>query len=86
MRSPYKKPVIMCPISDQFNAYTGDTDLAILLNRDTFEPNPAVYASQEASSSKDTWGMVVRGVDSCDALSPPPSCAEVAAQCRRHRW
>ena len=46
-------------VSDQFIAYTGNTDLAILLNRDTFEPNPAVFAFQEASSTKDTWGMVV---------------------------
>ena len=41
-------------VSDQFIAYTGNI-------RDTFEPNPAVFAFQEVSSSKDTWGMVVRG-------------------------
>ena len=46
-------------VSDQFIAYTGDTDLAILLNRDTFEPNAAVFAFHEASTSKDTWGMEV---------------------------
>ena len=39
--------------------HTGNSDLAILLNRDTFEPNPAVHAFQEASTSKDTRGMVV---------------------------
>ena len=52
-------------ITDQFIAYTGNTDLAILLNKDTFEPDPAVYAFKEASTSKDTWGMVlliVRGL------------------------
>ena len=36
-------------VSDQFIAYTGNTDLAVLLNKDTFKPNPAVYAFQEAS-------------------------------------
>ena len=46
-------------ITDQFIAYTGNTDLAILLNKDTFDPNPAVYAFNEASTSKDTWGMVL---------------------------
>ena len=46
-------------VTDQFIAYTGSSDLAILLNRDTFEPNPAVFAFQEASSSKDTWVMVI---------------------------
>ena len=46
-------------ITDQFIAYTGNTDLAILLNKDTFEPNPAVYAFNEASTSKDTWSMVL---------------------------
>ena len=52
-------------VSDQFIAYTGDTDLALLLNRDTFQPNAAVLVIHEASSSKDTWGMaalVVRGL------------------------
>ena len=43
-------------VSDQFIPYTGDTDLAIVLNRDTFEPNDAVFAFHEASISKDTWG------------------------------
>ena len=46
-------------VTDQVIAYTGNTNLAILLNRDTFEPNHAVLAFQEASSSKDTWCMVV---------------------------
>ena len=46
-------------ITDQFIAYTGNTDLAILLNRDIFEPNPAVFAFHEVSTSKETWGMVI---------------------------
>ena len=52
-------------ISDQFMAYTGNTDLAILLNKDTFEPDPMVFAFKENSTSKGTWGMVlliVRGL------------------------
>ena len=39
-------------ISDQFIAYTGNTDLAILLNKDTFEPDPMVVAFKEDSTSK----------------------------------
>ena len=46
-------------ISDQFIAYTGNTDLAILLNKDTFEPDPMVLAFRENSTSKGTWGMVL---------------------------
>ena len=62
--------------SDQFIAYTGTTDLAILLNKDIFEPNPEVYAFQEASSSKDTWGrvlLVVRGIVRRPSLSGTPT-------------
>ena len=33
-------------ISNQFIAHTGNTDVAILLNKDTFEPNPMVFALQ----------------------------------------
>ena len=46
-------------ISDQFIAYTGNTDLAIVLNNDTFEPDPMVFAFNEDSTSKGTWGMVL---------------------------
>ena len=52
-------------ISDQFMAYTGNTDLAILLNKDTFEPEPIVNTFKADSTSKGTWGMVlliVRGL------------------------
>ena len=38
-------------ISDQFIAYTGNTDLAILLNKDTLERDPAVFAFKEDSTS-----------------------------------
>ena len=46
-------------ISDQFTAHTGNTDLAILINKDTFEPDPVVLAFTEDSTSKGTWGMVL---------------------------
>ena len=42
----------------------------------TFEPNPAVYAFQEASSSKDTWGrvpLVVHGLLCRPSLSGTPT-------------
>ena len=44
-------------ISDQFMAYTGNTDLAILLNKDTFEPDPIVLTFKADSTSKGTWGI-----------------------------
>ena len=46
-------------ISDQFIAHTGNTDLAIQLNQDTFEAYPMVLAFRENSTSKGTWGMVL---------------------------
>ena len=46
-------------ISDQFIACTGNTDLAILLNKDTFEPDLVVFAFKEDSTSKGTWCMVL---------------------------
>ena len=45
--------------SDQFMAYTGNTDLAILLNKDTFEPDPIVLTFKVDSTSKGTWGMIL---------------------------
>ena len=62
-------------ITDQFIAYTGNTDLAILLNKDTFEPNPAVFAFNGASTSKETWRMVilVRGLLRRPSLSSTPA-------------
>ena len=35
------------------------TDLAILLNKDTFEPEPIVLTFKADSTSKGTWGMVL---------------------------
>ena len=55
--------------SDQFLAYTGNTDLAILLNKDTFEPDPMVFAFKEDSTSKDTWVWSCSSFEAhCDAL------------------
>ena len=45
--------------SDQFITHTGNTDLAILLNKDTFDPDPTVLAFRESSTSKGTLGMVL---------------------------
>ena len=46
-------------ISAYFLAYTDNTDLAILLNKDTFEPDPFVTSFRVDSTSKNTWGMVL---------------------------
>ena len=46
-------------ISAYFIAYTDNTDLAILLNKDTFEPDPFVTSFKVDSTSKNTWGMVL---------------------------
>ena len=46
-------------ISDYFRAYTDNMDLAILLNKDTFEPDPIVLTFKADSTSKNTWGMVL---------------------------
>ena len=45
-------------ISEQFLVCTGNTDLAILLNKGTFEPDPKVLTYKVASTSKGSWGMV----------------------------
>ena len=39
-------------ISDQFRAYTDNTDLAILLNKDTFEPDPMVLTLRPTPRAK----------------------------------
>ena len=63
-------------ISDQFMAYTSNMDLAILLNKDTFEPEPIVLTFKADSTSKGTWGMVlliVRGLLRRPSLSGSPT-------------
>ena len=55
----------------------GNTDLAILLNKDTFEPDPVVPAFKEDSTSKSTWSMVllvVRGLLRRPSLCGTPNC------------
>ena len=46
-------------ISDYFRAYTDNMDLAVLLNKDTFEPDPTVLTFKADSTSKNTWGIVL---------------------------
>ena len=46
-------------ISDQFMAFTGNTDLAILLNKDTFEPDTTVLTFKVDSTGKGTWSMIL---------------------------
>ena len=63
-------------ISDYFRAHTDNTDLAILLNKDTFEPDPFVLSFKVDSTSKNTWGMVlliVRALFRRPALSGSPT-------------
>ena len=63
-------------ISDQFRAYTGNTDLAILLNKDTFEPDPIVNTFKADSTSKGTRGMIlliVRGLLRRPSLTGSPT-------------
>ena len=51
-------------------------DLAILLNKDTFEPDPTVLTFKADSTSKSTWGMVlliVRGLLRRPSLSGTPT-------------
>ena len=63
-------------ISDQFIAYTGNTDLAILRNMDTFEPDRVVFAFKDASTSKGTWStvlLIVRGLLRRPSLSGTPT-------------
>ena len=46
-------------ISEQFLVCTGNTDLSILLNKDTFEPDPIVLTySRPTLRAKGSWGMI----------------------------
>ena len=65
-------------ISEQFLVCTGNTNLAILLNKDTFEPDPIVLTYKVDSTSKGTWCMVlliVRGLLRRPSLSGSPTVA-----------
>ena len=41
-------------------AFTGNTDLAVLLNKDTFEPDPIVLTFKADSTSKVEYGLTHR--------------------------
>ena len=77
MRLFYRKPGDHVPhISDQFMAFTGNTDLAVLLNKDTFESDPTVLTLKVDSTSKGTWGMIlliVRGLLRRPSLTGSPT-------------
>ena len=70
-------------VPDQFIANTGGTDHAILLNRNTLEPDAAVFAFHEASTSKVTWGMVVLVVPGF-LRRPSLSCTSTVTFCSVH--
>ena len=70
-------------ISDKFQVYTNDDDLAILLNRDTFLPNAPKVLISEESASKATWGLkalVVRG----HLRRPPLGAPKTVTLCTAH--
>ena len=70
-------------ISDQFQVYTNDDDLAILLNRDTFLSDAIKYPIIEESTSKTTWGLkalVVRG----HLRRPPIGASKTITLCTVH--
>ena len=60
-------------ISDQFNTYSDEKGLAILLNKDTFLPNAFKYPIIEGSTSRTTWGLT--GLVVCGHLRRPPAGA-----------
>ena len=63
-------------ISDQCMAYTGNTDLAILLNKDTVQPEPIVVTFKADSTSKGSWCMIlliVRGLLRRPSLTGSPT-------------
>ena len=70
-------------ISDQFMVFTGNTDLAILLNKDTFEPDPIVLTFKADSTSKGTWGMVLLIVRSL-LRRPSLTCSPTVTFCSVH--
>ena len=70
-------------ISDYFRAYTDNMDLAILLNKDTFEPDPTVLTFKADSTSKNTWGMVLLIVRAL-LRRPSLSCTPAVTFCSVH--
>ena len=60
-------------ISDQFNTYSDEGGLAILLNKDTFLPDAIKYPVIEESTSRTTWNLAALVV--CGHLRRPPAGA-----------
>ena len=76
-------------VSDYFRAYTDNTDLAVLLNKDTFEPDPVVLTFKADSASKNTWGMViliVRAMLRRPSLSGTPTQSHFARYISTMLW
>ena len=60
-------------ISDQFDTYSDERGLAILLDKDTFLPDAIKYPIIEESTSRTTWGVTALVV--CGHLRRPPAGA-----------
>ena len=60
-------------ILGQFNTYSDDGDLVILLKRDTFLPDAVKYPIIAESTSRTTWGLTALVV--CGHLRRPPAGA-----------
>ena len=70
-------------VSDQFNTYSDEKDLAIFLNKDTFLPGAIKFPISEESTSKNTWGLtalVVRG----HLRRPPVGAPQTVTLCSVH--
>ena len=70
-------------ISDQFQVYTNDDDLVILLNRDTFLPNAIKYPISEESTSKAAWGLKAL-VNQGHLRRPPMGAPKTVTLCTVH--
>ena len=72
-------------VSDQFIAYTGNTDLAIWLNKDTFEPDPMVlvfrkrYGLTRAAPLHATAATRCRGSSLLELLTWDPCQSSASA-------
>ena len=60
-------------VSDQFNTYSDERGLAILLSKDTFLPDAIKYPIIEESTSRTTWSLTALVV--CGHLRRPPAGA-----------
>ena len=69
-------------ISDQFNTYSDDGGLAILLYKDMFLPGGVKYPIIEEPISKTTWGL--KALVICGHLRRPPDAPEMVTFCSVH--